>query len=104
MNKHTEYKVSIKEIHHTEKLDQPSGTALTLKSDLPDSIPIISERKKDIPGTHIVSYNSEIDSITITHEAHNRNGFAQGALLAANWIINKKGCFSMKDILEINKT
>jgi 4-hydroxy-tetrahydrodipicolinate reductase len=102
MNIHTDYKVSIKEIHHTEKLDMPSGTALTLQSSISESTTIQSERIKDVPGTHIVNYASEIDTISISHETHNRNGFAQGALLAAKWIINKKGCFSMKDILEIN--
>ena len=100
-NQH-EYKASIKEIHHTEKLDIPSGTALSLQSQIPNIIDIESERTENVPGTHIVNYDSEIDSISITHQAHNRMGFAQGALIAAEWIIDKKGCFSMSDILKIN--
>ena len=102
MQNQSEYKASIKEIHHTEKLDMPSGTALSLQSQIPNIIDIESERTKNVPGTHIVNYDSEIDSISITHQAHNRMGFAQGALIAAEWIIDKKGCFSMSDILKIN--
>ena len=102
MQNQSEYKASIKEIHHTEKLDMPSGTALSLQSQIPNNIDIESERTKNVPGTHIVNYDSEIDSISITHQAHNRMGFAQGALIAAEWIIDKKGCFSMSDILKIN--
>ncbi len=102
MHNQSEYKVSIKEIHHTEKLDIPSGTAISLKSQIPKIIDIESQRSKNVPGTHIVNYDSEIDSISIKHQAHNRKGFAQGALVAAEWIIDKKGCFSMSDILKIN--
>ena len=102
MQNHSEYKSSIKEIHHTEKLDIPSGTALSLQSQISKNIDIESERIKNIPGTHIVNYDSEIDSISISHQAHNRMGFAQGSLIAAEWIIDKKGCFSMSDILKIN--
>ncbi len=102
MHNQSEYKVSIKEIHHTEKLDIPSGTAISLKSQIPNIIDIESQRSKNVPGTHIVNYDSEIDSISIKHQAHNRKGFAQGALVAAEWIIDKKGCFSMSDILKIN--
>lgn len=98
----SEYKASIKEIHHTEKLDMPSGTALSLQSQIFNATDIESERTENVPGTHIVNYDSEIDSISITHQAHNRMGFAQGALIAAEWIIDKKGCFSMSDILKIN--
>ena len=97
-----EYKASIEEIHHTQKLDMPSGTALTLKSQISDSTNIKSKRIDDVPGTHHVTYSSEIDNISITHVAHNRKGFARGALLAAEWIINKKGCFSMRDVLKFN--
>ena len=102
MQNQPEYKASIKEIHHTEKLDMPSGTALSLQSQIANTINIESERTENFPGTHIVKYDSEIDSISITHQAHNRIGFAQGALIAAEWIIDKKGCFSMSDILKIN--
>jgi len=101
MKEHSQYKVNIKEIHHTEKLDTPSGTALTLQSDLDPQTAIISERKANVVGTHIINYNSQIDRISITHESHHRKGFAQGAILAAEWIIDKKGCFSMKDLLKI---
>ena len=102
MQNQPEYKASIKEIHHTGKLDMPSGTALSLQSQIANTINIESERTENFPGTHIVRYDSEIDSIYITHQAHNRIGFAQGALIAAEWIIDKKGCFSMSDILKIN--
>tara|TARA_Y100000991_G_scaffold214635_1_gene202869 strand:+ start:1888 stop:2550 length:663 start_codon:yes stop_codon:yes gene_type:complete len=102
MQNHSEYKASIKEIHHTEKLDIPSGTALSLQSQITRKIDIESERTKNFAGTHIVNYDSEIDSISISHQAHNRMGFAQGSLIAAEWIVDKKGCFSMSDILKIN--
>ena len=102
MQNQPEYKASIKEIHHIEKLDTPSGTALSLQSQIANTINIESERTENFPGTHIVNYDSEIDSISITHQAHNRVGFAQGAMIAAEWIIDKKGCFSMSDILKIN--
>tara|TARA_B100000925_G_C21922403_1_gene436464 strand:+ start:347 stop:1009 length:663 start_codon:yes stop_codon:yes gene_type:complete len=102
MQNQSEYKVSIKEIHHAEKLDMPSGTALSLQSQISNTINIVSERTNNVPGTHIVNYDSEIDSICITHQAHNRQGFALGALIAAEWIIDKKGCFSMSDILKIS--
>ena len=92
MQNQSEYKASIKEIHHTEKLDMPSGTALSLQSQISNT-DIESERTKNVPGTHIVNYDSEIDSISITHQAHNRMGFAQGALIAAEWIIIKKVAF-----------
>jgi len=115
-----EYSVDIEEIHHTNKLDAPSGTAITLaegiinnscKSDwklIDDSndmnanlVPILSKRIPDIPGTHIVSYASEIDSINIKHTANNRKGFALGAIIAAEWLIDKKGIYTMKDVLNI---
>ena len=101
MDSHPEYKAYIKEIHHTEKLDAPSGTALSLQSQLNKNTPIESQRVKDVPGTHVVSYTSEIDSISISHEAHNRKGFAKGALMAAEWIVDKKGIFKMSDILKL---
>jgi 4-hydroxy-tetrahydrodipicolinate reductase len=102
MHNHTDYKASIEEIHHTQKLDTPSGTAITLKSQISDTINIKSERQENVPGTHIVEYTSTIDTISISHQAHNRMGFVKGALLAAEWIIDKKGCFSISDILKIN--
>jgi 4-hydroxy-tetrahydrodipicolinate reductase len=110
-----QYNVSIEEIHHTQKLDAPSGTAITLaegiiaNSDntswkLDDStndnqIQITSKRIKDVPGTHHISYSSAIDTLEIKHTAHNRNGFALGAVIAAEWLVGKKGVFSMKDVL-----
>lgn len=111
-----EYDVTLKEIHHTQKKDAPSGTAVTLadqvlqqlqrkttwenhKSNDPEKLSIISERTDPAPGTHYVTYNSPVDSIEIVHTAHNREGFAQGAVLAAEFISDKKGIFSMKDVL-----
>lgn len=111
-----QYKVSMEEIHHTQKLDAPSGTAITLadgiiensrykgwKLDKADEkeIPIISKRIGDVPGTHSVDYESIVDSIEIKHTAHNRKGFALGAVIAAEWIIGKTGVFSMKDVLNL---
>jgi 4-hydroxy-tetrahydrodipicolinate reductase len=118
MKKHKSYKTSIKEIHHTAKLDAPSGTAITIAESIIDHnqnynnwsngdsrheniIPIISERIDPAPGTHIVTYSSTIDTLQISHEAHNREGFALGAVVAAEWIVNKKGIFSMKDVLSL---
>jgi 4-hydroxy-tetrahydrodipicolinate reductase len=111
-----EYDVCIKEIHHTQKLDKPSGTAVSLaeqvlthltrkqawtieKVDDPGQILIASERTDPAPGTHHVTYTSEIDDIQIIHTAHNRKGFALGAVLAAEFINGRKGVFSMKDVL-----
>ena len=101
--KNQNYKSTIHEIHHTQKLDSPSGTALSLGEQM-DSIlatntPITSERRENLPGIHIVNYGSSVDEIKITHTAKNRNGFAMGAIIAAEWIIGKKGIFSMKDVL-----
>ncbi len=111
-----EYDVSIKEIHHTEKKDAPSGTAISLAegilknsdkqswildSNSEDELNITAKRIEDVKGTHIISYDSNIDSISIKHEAHSREGFALGALLAAEWLHNKKGVYSMKDVLDI---
>lgn len=116
MNEHTDYIPSIHEIHHTQKLDAPSGTAITLGDDIiantqlktwtkqcpkPDELLITSARINDTPGTHIVTYTSDIDDIEITHTARSREGFAQGALMAARWLIGKKGCFGMSDMLNI---
>jgi 4-hydroxy-tetrahydrodipicolinate reductase len=113
-----DYEVSITEIHHTEKKDSPSGTAITLAEQIIASIPrkqkwvnqasaitseleIISERIDPAPGTHKVTYSSSIDDIEIMHTAHSRKGFAMGAVLAAEFLNGKKGVFSMKDVLGI---
>jgi 4-hydroxy-tetrahydrodipicolinate reductase len=100
-----QYKCKIHEIHHPEKLDAPSGTAKTLAGDVEKiqqkKIEISSDRVENVAGTHSVIYNSIVDEIEIKHTAKNRAGFARGALLAAEWIIGKKGVFSMKDVLDI---
>jgi 4-hydroxy-tetrahydrodipicolinate reductase len=111
-----EYAVEMREIHHTQKKDAPSGTAITLAeqiiSEIPSlnhwvnrpsgesgELPILSERMDPAPGTHMIKYYSSIDDIEIIHTAHNREGFAGGAVLAAEYIQNKMGIFSMKDVL-----
>jgi len=112
-----DYNISMEEIHHTKKLDAPSGTAITLAEGIienstkenwklgdktsKENIPIIAKRIPDVPGTHTVWYDSEVDSIEIKHTANNRKGFALGAVVAAEWIIGKKGVFTMKDVLNI---
>ncbi|MEY8848391.1 4-hydroxy-tetrahydrodipicolinate reductase [Psychroserpens sp. XS_ASV72] len=111
-----QYKTSIEEIHHTQKLDAPSGTAISLAKDIieqtnyknwsmdepkPNEIGILAKRIEDVHGTHVINYDSEIDSISIKHTAHSRQGFALGAVIAAEWIHNKKGVFTMKDVLNI---
>jgi 4-hydroxy-tetrahydrodipicolinate reductase len=110
------YDTKIEEIHHTKKLDAPSGTAITLAEHIiansnyknwtldtakSNEIRIDAKRIENVPGTHEITYNSEIDSISIKHTAHSRQGFAMGAVIAAEWIKNKKGVFSMKDVLNI---
>lgn len=112
----SQYEVSLEEIHHTQKLDAPSGTAITLaegiiantdyqKWKLDESgdkhIPITSKRIGDTPGTHTVEYTSQVDTIEIKHTAHNREGFALGAVVAAEWILGKTGVFTMKDVLNL---
>ncbi len=117
MNRYPDYEVEIEEIHHTEKKDKPSGTAITLaegainkldsKSDwmlaeekpTAKSLAIRSVREPDVPGTHIVRFTSGSDVIEIKHTALNRMGFANGAVNAAEWIIGKIGIFSMKDLM-----
>ena len=110
-----EYNITMEEIHHTKKLDAPSGTAITLADGIiinsdkknwalnvtnpKDEIPIVSKRIPNVPGTHSIKYDSEIDTIDIKHTAHNRDGFALGAVIAAEWLVDKKGVFSMKDVL-----
>lgn len=101
MKTQEQYTPSIKEIHHIHKVDSPSGTAITLAEELSKEVAIDSERTGEVPGTHIISYQSEIDSIEIKHEAHNRQGFALGAVLAAEWIQTKKGVFSMSNMLNL---
>jgi 4-hydroxy-tetrahydrodipicolinate reductase len=116
MSNQLDYDVSLEEIHHTQKKDAPSGTAITLAEQIlenssrkkkwindvakyPNEISIISKRIDPAPGTHVVKYSSAIDDIEIIHTAHNRTGFATGAVLAAEFLQNKKGIFSMKDVL-----
>ena len=118
MSKHENYHVMLEETHHTQKRDAPSGTAITLAeqvmaniktkkhwvnhiSDNETELEIISERIDPAPGTHKIKYSSSIDDIEITHTAHNRQGFASGAVLAAEFIYGKKGIFSMKDVLNL---
>ena len=116
MSDKNQYKTSIDETHHIHKLDRPSGTAITLADDIisnsryknweldsnsKDKININSNRKKEVSGVHKVVYSSENDIISIKHEALNRNGFALGAVISAEWLVNKKGCFSISDMLNI---
>jgi 4-hydroxy-tetrahydrodipicolinate reductase len=116
-----DYQISIEEIHHTKKLDAPSGTAITLADGIientnkqswklqedqsvsEDTIPIVAKRIPEVPGTHSIAYHSDIDSIEIKHTAHNRKGFALGAVVAAEWIANKTGVYTMKDVLNIGQ-
>ncbi|GAB2705798.1 4-hydroxy-tetrahydrodipicolinate reductase [Mucilaginibacter koreensis] len=127
MSNYPYYDVQVDEIHHTQKLDSPSGTAITIaegilegiqakkswinilntgtQADEPVSVPadqllIESHRIESVPGTHTVVYDSEVDSLEFKHTAHNRNGFALGAVLAAEWLQHKKGCFPVTDMFE----
>ena len=101
--KNQKYESSLHEIHHTKKLDSPSGTAKTLGEQMDEILennsPITAERIADVPGTHIINYSSTMDEIEIKHSAKNRDGFAIGALIAGKWIIGKQGVFSMQDVL-----
>lgn len=114
MNAFPGYKVEIEEVHHTQKLDAPSGTAISLANQIIENSPYTSwqlgqtqnqtigieaKRIENIPGTHSVFYKSAIDEIEIKHTAHSREGFALGAVMASEWIIGKKGIFTMKDVL-----
>ena len=116
MNNYTDYAIQIKETHHTAKKDAPSGTAISLAEQIIEQneikkhwhlgatnddaiIPIEALREDPAPGTHEITYSSIIDDISIKHTAHNRNGFALGAVLAAEYLQNKKGIFTMKDVL-----
>lgn len=119
MADYPEYKVSIEEIHHTQKLDAPSGTAITLAEGLLENypalhswaldsktegvLPIEAKRLPDVPGTHAIQYRSAIDTIEIKHTAHSRQGFALGAVLAAEFMKGKKGIYSMKDLLKTSE-
>jgi 4-hydroxy-tetrahydrodipicolinate reductase len=118
MSNHPEYVIKMKEIHHIEKIDAPSGTAITLAESIiketdyqkwslnkdfkENEISIEAQRLSDKTGTHEVIYKSDIDEIKIKHAAVNREGFGLGAVIAAEWLIGKKGVFSMKDVLNIN--
>ena len=118
MNGKAGYRATMKEIHHTQKLDAPSGTAITLaesildnnpalgnwtndQSDKDNELPIISERIDPTPGTHEITYASDIDTIDIRHTAHSREGFAKGAIMVAEWIADKKGVLSMDDFMQL---
>ncbi len=118
MAPHKEYEVILEETHHTQKKDAPSGTAITLAeqileqvqrkkqwvnelSDHPEDLEIISQRVDPAPGTHSIKYSSAIDTIEIIHTAHNRKGFATGAVLAAEFAKDRKGFFTMKEVLNL---
>lgn len=118
MAPYNSYSVAMEEIHHTQKLDAPSGTAISLANgviensnytkwtlDKPtaNEIQIEALRVEDVPGTHTVTYNSNVDSIEIKHTAHNREGFALGAVIAAEWLAGKQGVFTMKDVLNLER-
>lgn len=116
MNSQPEYEISVEETHHIHKKDAPSGTAITLATQIldnverkktwalnfmnnPDILPIVAHRIDNVPGTHHVKYSSAIDDIEISHTAHSRDGFALGAVLAAEFLAGKKGVYSMRDVL-----
>lgn len=117
MSKFNQYKVELEEIHHTQKLDAPSGTAISLAKGIIENsdykswtldknrdenqLYIDAKRIENVPGTHSIFYNSDVDTIEIKHTAHNREGFALGAVIAAEWIVNKNGIFTMKDVLQL---
>ncbi len=121
MNEYPDYSASITEIHHTQKLDAPSGTGISIAEQIisnhaayskwenvtkehlqkSDSLSIESLRLPDVPGTHEVKYESEIDTIELKHTAHNRKGFALGSVIAAEWLIKNKGVFTMNDVLNL---
>lgn len=116
IGKYPEYRVSIEEIHHTKKLDAPSGTAITLSEGIvrnhpgydgwalsgesnDSTIPVRAVREGNVPGTHIIEWDSEIDKITLSHEAKNRKGLALGAVVAAEFIHDREGVFTMNDVM-----
>ena len=117
MNRYPQYDVTMTEVHHTHKLDAPSGTAITLAEGIlekldrktrwvkeqaaaPDELPIRSIREGEVPGIHTVRYESAVDSITITHDAKSREGFALGAVVAAEFTVGKKGFLGMEDLMQ----
>tara|TARA_B100001121_G_scaffold77635_1_gene68833 strand:+ start:1830 stop:2537 length:708 start_codon:yes stop_codon:yes gene_type:complete len=117
MNFNSSYKPIVKEIHHTQKLDSPSGTAITIADQIIDklndynkweeadkvdskTIQIVAKRQENIPGTHEVVYENNIDKLSISHKAKNRNGFALGAVVAAEFLAGKKGIYTMSDIIK----
>ena len=126
MNRYPQYEVKVEEIHHTQKLDSPSGTAMTISEGIlseldrknewvneligsveefivkPDQLLIESHRIEDVPGTHTVIYSSEVDDIEFKHKAHNRAGFALGAVLAAEWLENKTGFYTITDMFDFS--
>jgi 4-hydroxy-tetrahydrodipicolinate reductase len=116
MSKFPEYTIEMEEIHHTQKLDAPSGTAISLANSIinhtnydswtlenpnTNELKIDAKRIENVPGTHSVFYTSEVDTIEIKHTAHNRDGFALGAVIAAEWLVGKKGVFTMRDVLNL---
>ena len=117
MSKFNQYSVSMEEIHHTQKLDAPSGTAISLAKGIiansnytdwsldntsnENNIYIDAQRIENVPGTHSVFYTSEVDTIEIKHTAHSRDGFALGSVIAAEWLVGKKGVFTMRDVLNL---
>lgn len=120
MNHFPQYEVSLEEIHHVHKLDHPSGTAITLAEDIigqldskhswteaqpapADAIPVVARREGEVPGTHIITYDSEVDTIRISHEAKSRKGFALGAVVAAEFTVGKKGFLTMQDLFSFLK-
>ena len=118
MSYYPEYNVRITETHHIEKKDKPSGTAIVLAENIIEShnyydnwtlkkakgreLKIKSKRKKNVPGTHIAKYHSDVDEIKISHKAFSREGFALGALSASKFVQNKVGVFTMEDLLDLN--
>jgi 4-hydroxy-tetrahydrodipicolinate reductase len=119
MAPYNQYNVTMEEIHHTHKLDAPSGTAISLANDIlavhptkkqwslekndAENLFINAKRIDPVPGTHSIKYSSDIDDIEIIHTAHNRKGFATGAVIAAEWVAGKKGIYTMNDVLNISK-
>ncbi len=123
MDRQPAYQVAIEEVHHVHKRDHPSGTAITLAADIVGEVdrlegwlpvlgdaqsgigtegpffPVVSMREEEVPGTHRVAWSSRVDRIVLEHIAHNREGFAEGALLAARWLVGREGCFDMSDVL-----
>lgn len=120
MTPQKEYNCYVEEVHHTQKLDAPSGTALSLTNDIlsnnqrfkgysfeeeikENNIELVAKREEGVPGTHVVQYESDIDLIEIKHVAHNRRGFALGSVVASEWLVGKQGVFTMNDVLKLSK-